>query len=209
MASIRIDGEIYTYVDVQTGGYLPTIRDGRREWFVAEDFEQADDATLAYWKDLPAKEIIALVGEERIVDMWASGTTLEDFVSDIPACEQWGSYDGNESDIEPPTADERVRAAQGCRWVVAVTEPGGLSSTWDQTYESEDEAITAAEVWVAEMVEQEEDGVYTTDIVEGRTYEVFLHEDDEDLDDLREFVEGWDELVDELGFEPTVAYRHN
>lgn len=197
MASIRIDGEIYNDVSVTTGGYLPMVDYGSMEWSIAEDFEQADAATLAYWKDLPAKEIVALVGEERIVDMWASGTSLEDFVSDIPASEQWAIYDGSESDIEPPTPEERTRVAQGPRWLVAVTEPGGLSLAWEQTYESEKEAETAAHAWAGE--------------VEGRDFIVSLHPDDEDLvgSGLDEFVAGWDELVEELGYEPTLAFRHN
>ena len=194
MYYIRIDSCIYE-VDLHTGGYLPMLSCGRREWLVAEDLEQADAATLAYWKDLPAKEIVALVGEERIVSMWASGTSLEDFVRDIPACDQWASYDGNESDIEPPTPDERVHVANGPRWIVTVTEPGGLSSAWEQTYESEDEAITAAEVWAS--------------VVEGREFDVSLHPDDDGLEELTAFVLGWDELVCELGYAPTTAYRHN
>lgn len=195
MASIRIDGEIYNDVTVRTGGYLPMVEDGRKEWYVAWDHEHADDATLEYWRDLPARELVALLGEERIVDLWTSGTSLEDFVKDIPASEQWGSYSGNESDIEPPTPDERVRVAAGPRWLVAVTEPGGLSRAWEQTYESEDEAVTAAQAWANEE--------------EGRDYDVSLHPDDEDFEELRDFVLGWDELVDELGHEPTLAFRHN
>jgi len=185
MASIRIDGEIYNDVSVSTGGYLPMVEDGRKEWYLAWDYEHADDATLEYWTDMAnrdPRELVCLIGEERIVDMWSRGTTLEDFVKDIPAEEQWASYDGNYSEVEPPTADERVRVGYGPRWLVTVTEPGGLSHTWEQTYESEDE---------------------------GRDLCVSLHPDVEDLEELAEFVFGWDELVDELGHTPTVAFRHN
>jgi hypothetical protein len=195
MASIRIDGEIYNDVSVSTGGYLPMVEDGRMEWYLAWDYEHADDATLEYWRDLPPRELVAMLGEERIVGLWTDGTSLEDFVRDIPASEQWGSYDGNESDIEPPTPDERVRVAAGPRWLVAVTEPGGLSRAWEQTYESEDEAEARAEAWANEG--------------EGRDYDVSLHPDDEDLEELAAFVAGWDELVEELGHTPTVAFRHN
>jgi hypothetical protein len=195
MASIRIDGEIYNGVTIRTGGYLPMVEDGRKEWHLAWDSDHADAATLAYWRDLPARELIALLGEEKIVDLWASGSTLEDFVQDIPASEQWGSYSGSESEIEPPTPDERAHVAHGPRWTVAVTEPGGLSHAWDQTYESEEEAETAAHAWMREG--------------EDRDFLVSLHPDDEDLDELTEFVEGWDELVEELGHTPTVAFRHN
>ena len=88
-----------------------------------------------------------------------------------------------------------LAVAHGPRWSVIVTEPGGLSHAWDQTYESEEEAETAAQAW-----ENKEDG---------RDFFVSLHPDDEDLDELTEFVEGWDELIDELGHTPTVAFRHN
>jgi hypothetical protein len=198
MASIRIDGEIYNDVTLTTGGYLPMVEYGRMEWHIAQDFEQADDATLAYWHDMAKhdpKELVCLVGEERIIRMWSAGETLDDFVQDIPASEQWASYDGSESDIEPPTPHERTRVAQGPRWLVAVTEPGGLSHAWEQSYESEVEAETAAHAWAGE--------------VEDRDFMVSLHPDDEDLEELAEFVAGWDELVEELGYEPTVAYRHN
>lgn len=198
MASIRINGEIYSGVTVRTGGYLPMVEDGHKEWHLAQDHEDADAATLAYWTDMAKhdpRELVCLIGEKRIVEMWADGDTLEDFVQDIPASEQWGSYDGSESDVEPPTPDERVHVANGPRWIVTVTEPGGLSSAWEQTYESEDEAITAAEVWAS--------------VVEGREFDVFLHEDDDGLEELTEFVAGWDELVEELGHTPTLAFRHN
>jgi hypothetical protein len=195
MASIRIDGEIYNDVTVRTGGYLPMVEDGRKEWHLAWDYDHADAATLAYWRDLPARELIALLGEEKIVDLWTSGSTLEDFVKDIPASEHWGSYSGSESDIEPPTPDERAHVAHGPRWIVAVTEPGGLSHAWDQTYESEEEAETAAHAWLREG--------------EDRDFLVSLHPDDEDLEELAAFVAGWDELVEELGHTPTVAFRHN
>ena len=195
MASIRIDGEIYNDVTVHTGGYLPMVEYGRREWYVAWDYEHADDATREYWNDLPPRELIALIGEERIVDLWSNGTSLEDFVKDIPAEEQWGSFDSTGCNVEPPTLDERVRVGYGPRWLVAVTKPGGLSHAWEQTYESEDEAVTAASQWASEE--------------EGRDFDVSLHPDDEDYEELRDFVLGWDELVDELGHEPTVAFRHN
>lgn len=198
MASIRIDGEIYDYVTVSKGGYLPMVADGRKEWHVAWDYDHADDATAAYWKDMAKhapRELVYLVSEKRIVEMWADGVSLEDFLKEISASEQWGSYDGSESEIEPPTPDERAHVAHGPRWSVIVTEPGGLSHAWDQTYESEEEAETAAQAW-----ESKEDG---------RDFFVSLHPDDEDLDELTEFVEGWDELIDELGHTPTLAFRHN
>ena len=198
MASIRINGEIYNGVTVRTGGYLPMVEDGRKEWHLAWDYDHADDATAAYWKDMAKhdpRELVCLIGEKRIVEMWADGETLEDFVQDIPASEQWGSYDGSESDVEPPTPDERAHVAHGPRWNVTVTEPGGLSHAWDQTYESEKEAETAAHAWASEG--------------EDRDFLVSLHPDDEDLEELAEFVEGWDELVEELGHAPTLAFRHN
>jgi len=197
MASIRIDGEIYD-VTVSKGGYLPMVADGRREWNVAWDYDHADDATRAYFADMAKhdpRELVCLVGEKRIVEMWSDGETLEDFVKEISASQQWGSYDGGESEIEPPTPDERAHVAHGPRWNVVVTEPGGLSHAWHESYESEEEAETAAHAWMREG--------------EDRDFLVSLHPDDENLDALTEFVEGWDELIAELGHTPTLAFRHN
>ena len=142
-----------------------------------------------------AKGLVCIVGEKRIVEMWAAGDTLEDLANEISASEQWGSYDGNESEIEPPTPDERAHVAHGPHWNVTVTEPGGLSHAWDQTYASEKEAETAAHAWASEG--------------EDRDFLVSPHPDDEDLDELTEFVAGWDELIEELGHTPTLAFRHN
>ena len=151
MASIRIDGEIYHGVAVRSHGvYLPMVEHGHMEWHLAWDDDHANEATLAYWTDLPAREIICLVGEERIVDFWTHGSTLEDYVRDIDPAEQWASRDGCEGRVEAPTDAERARVAAG---------PYG--------------------------------------------------EDDEEYEDLAAFVAGWDDLVDELGQEPTIAYRHN
>jgi hypothetical protein len=200
MPSIRIDGEIYD-VTVSTGGYLDMVEDGRLEWFVAEDHEAADHATQRYWRELPASEILCLVGEERIVDMWASGTTLSEFVSDIPACEQWASYDGNESDIEPPTERERATAAAGVRWIVRVAD--GATGDDSPVYVIGDYATEAEAIRVAEELEE---------AVEGRECEVvagFEGGDSDDMEALQVFISGWDELVEELGYAPTVAFRHN
>jgi hypothetical protein len=112
MYAIRIDDEILTFSKVSTGGYLPLIRDGRREWHITEDSDAADAATLRYWQEMDAREVVALVGEKRIVEMWSTGTSLEEFAKEIPASEQWASYDGNESDVEPPTDAERETAAR-------------------------------------------------------------------------------------------------
>jgi len=200
MPSIRIDGEIYD-VTVSTGGYLDMVEDGRKEWYVAEDHEAADHATQRHWRELPASEIVCLVGEESIVDMWARGMTLAEWVSDIPACEEWASYDGNDSDIEPPTVAERATAAAGVRWIVRVADGGAGDDS--PVYVIGDYATEAEAIRVAEELEE---------AVEGRECEVvagFEGGDSDDMEALQAFIEGWDELVEELGYTPTVAFRHN
>ena len=205
MASIRIDGDIYNDVTVSTGGYLPMVEDGSSDWYVAEDYEQADAATLTYWQDMAdndPKELVCLIGEKRIVEMWANGTTLEDFVGDIPAGEQWGSYNGSESEVEPPTAEERERASliEKLRDGEPVEDDANCAGV----------EIDGVTYWLMSEGEGEQGTRFAREpggnAIEADKSDVIDALADEEI---ARFVEGWDELVEELGFAPTLAFRHN
>ena len=202
-ARIRIDGDIYEIGEISTGGYLPLVREGRKEWHVALDSDEADRATLRYYTEMDASEIVCLVGEEKIVEMWTRGTTLAEWASELDAGEQWGSYNGSESEVTPPTPAERSRACliRRLRAGEVIVGDGGNVGVREGLYT----------YWLVE----EDAGLLGTRFLLGRLTRALLVGDPSDVadalasDEIALFCEGWDALVDELGFAPTVAYRHN
>jgi hypothetical protein len=70
------------------------------------------------------------------------------------------------------------------RWNVVVTEPGGLSHAWDQTFLTEKQAETAARAWASEE--------------EGRDFLVSLHESPEERADR---IRRWDDMMEAYAFE--------
>ena len=197
---IRIDGDIYEIDDVSKGGYLPLVRDGRKEWHLVRNQDEADRATLRYWQEMDAKEVVCLVGADAIVEMWTRGTTLEEWVADLDAADQWASYDGSESEVTPPTGAERARAALISKLLGGDSfEEGGHAGvrTEEGTY------------WLMEE-EGGELGTRFTSSPEGEAVLGTLDDIEQALDDETFlFCAGWDSLVEELGFTPTIAYRHN
>lgn len=188
---IRIDGGIYEIEDVLKGGYLPMVRGWDKEWHLVRSRDEADRATLRYWQEMDAKEVVCLVGADAIVGMWTSGTTLEEWAADLDAADQWASYDGSEGRVTPPTGAERARAVliskllggdsfeEGGHAGVRTEEGGELGTRF--TSSPEGEAVLGT----------------LDDIEQALDDETFL------------FCAGWDALVEELGFTPTIAYRHN
>ena len=206
-ARIRIDGDIFEIVTVKTGGYLPTVAEGfsyGKEWHVALDSAEADRATVRYYEEMSASEVICLVGEEKIVEMWTRGTTLAEWASELDAGEMWGPYNGSESEVTPPTPAERSRACliQRLRKGEVVEDAAGHVGVREGLYT----------YWLVE----EDGGLLDTrfldsaeppkSAVQGDPADVG---DELSCDEIALFCEGWDALVDELGFAPTVAYRHN
>lgn len=154
---IKIADEVLEVKRVFSGGYLPLLVCGNREYYVAEDSESAGEAAREYWEDMAQddpKEFCYIIGEKRLVQ-WGMGLSdkygfdcMQDFLdatARVPE-EQWAGYDGNELDVAP------------------ILMPDGPPEGNDDT-------------------------------------EIY----DEELADYQ----AWQELLEELGFTPTVAYRHN
>jgi len=109
---IEIEGEIYEVDEVLEYGYLPMLRIGRWEYYIAQDSEEAGEKAREYWENLAhddPKELTCLIGEETLIQ-WGLGqyagpgynqvTSLQEWLDlwlNIPE-EQWASYDGYERD---------------------------------------------------------------------------------------------------------------
>lgn len=104
---IIIDGNEYEIDDIYNFGYLPIVKCGNMEFYVAEDTEAAGEKAKEYWQDMidnDPKEFTCIIGEERLLQ-WALGrsdgygiSSAQEFldkVADHPE-EEFGSYDGNE-----------------------------------------------------------------------------------------------------------------
>ena len=200
---IRIDGDIYEIGEISTGGYLPLVCEGRKEWHLVRNRDEADRATLRYWQEMDAKEVVCLVGADAIVEMWTRGTTLEEWVADLDAAEQWASYDGSESEVTPPTPAERSRACLIRRLKAGevIVGDGGNVGVREGLYT----------YWLVE----EDGGLLGTRFLDGDADGNAVAGDPSDVadalasDEIALFCAGWDSLVEELGFTPTIAYRHN
>lgn len=117
---LKIDGEVVEVDRVRKGGYLPLIEEGRAEYYLAEDHDEAGKAARKYWKDLAEndpEEFVTLVGKETLVK-WAMGQragpgstqvrNLEEWLDlwlDTPE-EEFAGYDGEECDVTD--ADEEL-----------------------------------------------------------------------------------------------------
>ncbi|MHA2219654.1 MAG: hypothetical protein ACXACY_27415 [Candidatus Hodarchaeales archaeon] len=117
--TIVIDDEEYYIDEIVQYSYLPILRSGRLEFYVAENVEEAGKANREYWEDMahndPA-EFTCIVGEETLIK-WALGQSAGpghihvhsldewlDLVADYPE-EQWASYDGTERDVDKCSED--------------------------------------------------------------------------------------------------------
>lgn len=166
MYAIVIDGELVETDKLYAHGYLPMIDEGNKDWCLAENSDMADEKAKDTYREMDAKELICMVGEEQIVEMWTSGRTLEDWLAGIDANSTFGSYNGDSSEVDSMTD-------------YLVSEFGDL------------------EDWIKELD--------TLNLPE-------LDEGDASYDDKTRVIElmtGWQDLIDEIGFEPTIAYRHN
>jgi hypothetical protein len=201
---IIIEGELEDVDKIYDGGYLPMLDIGRREYYVARDEDQAGEAAAKYWREMAEgdhREFIAMIGEERLVD-WAIGrgdsfgiSGLEDFlerVASVPE-EQFASYDGNS--LECSTDFDESKWGERYHELLEEYEAAWIARN----------TMTADEILALEEGE---------DVTEGITLaeeEAHLRGEDkpEELVELEEIKEELEETAAELGFDPTVAYRHN
>jgi hypothetical protein len=89
-------------------GYMSliTLKDGK-EYYISESWQLAVDAVRQYWADMAAhdpRELVALLGEDNIVEHWVAGMSFEDWVEQYIQCDGpaalFASYDGAQVDIE-------------------------------------------------------------------------------------------------------------
>lgn len=99
MYAIVIDGELVEADKLHNYGYLPMIDEGNMDWYLAENSDMADEKAKDTYREMDAKELICMVGEEQIVEMWTSGRTLEDWLEGIDADSTFGTYNGDSSEV--------------------------------------------------------------------------------------------------------------
>jgi len=222
MSNIRIDGE---FVDARVdGGYV--VSEGRREWSVFASREDAGKEARGYWADMADNdptEFRHMVGDESLVQ-WALGRYAGPGSTRVRSLDAWldlwldtpdehfASYDGEEREVTGPTADERARAFF-VQTLDKALEFGGACTegSLDDCFQNVGICVGAKTYWIMEEGYKGAHGTRFTDTPDGDA----IHGDMADLrealesDEIRVFVDGWDALVEELGFTPTVAYRSN
>ncbi len=191
---IKIGGSLEEVeLENHRGSYLPMLNCGRREWYVAKDSDEAGEQAKKYWKDMAEndpKELACIVGEETLIQ-WGLGRCAGPGSTQVKSLEewldlwlttpeeQWASYDGDEQEVESPCVGD---VWQGC-------------------------PLSARDrLLVEEGVVQTVGDIFTSDELE----DLKQKEDDEgDLSELESALQELSEMVDDLGYFPTVAYRHN
>lgn len=128
---IKIDGEKHVIDEVFDGGYLPLVRCGRMEFYVAENSDAAGKAARRYWADMAEndpKEFACIVGAETLIQ-WGMGHYAGPGTAQVRSLQEWldvcadypeeefGSYDGQECEVE--AAGARLREELGFRPTVA------------------------------------------------------------------------------------------
>jgi hypothetical protein len=205
--NLIIDGELVEVDKLYNGGYLPNIDEGGnrgRDWYLSENNEMSDAALSKHWHDMDAKELVCMIGEERMVDMFSWGQSLDDFIEDLDAAQEFASYDGCESDVQDFE-----------KWLDRECKVGGeFFPIADYLAKLQDLNPDCKSPWIEPEAEGDEgmDKESYSDTQDHESYTVDEDEDDEliDLKDrAKELLEGWQTLVDELGFTPMIAYRHN
>lgn len=118
MAMLKIDGEWYNVSETFDGSYLPMLETDAGDYYVAEDSDAAGDAAVKYWEDMKANdpgEFLCLIGEERLIK-WGCGesdsfgiSSWEEFLKVVHSVphEEFGGYDGTETDVESISKDLR------------------------------------------------------------------------------------------------------
>lgn len=116
---IKIDGEqleVERVYDLGWSGVQQVNLDDGSEWIVAASSEDAGAAARERWEDMAQNdksEFRALIGDDRLI-AWALGESdsygfesAEDFFSAVERVpeEEWGSYDGNEVDVQGASKD--------------------------------------------------------------------------------------------------------
>ncbi len=156
--------------------YGNTLQEGRStQYILFENDEAAEEAAAERWNDMAhndAQELIALVGADEIVRLWAQGSTLEDYVSENVTAD--GEFGCGETSLDVTGMLEYVKQEwpELEEWIDEQAESCGYDySTLDTDAEAEDE-------------------------------------DAEDKDRIVELLLIWQELLDELGFTPTIAYKN-
>ncbi len=120
---IVIDSERYEIEEVFDGSYLPLLIIGNRDYYVAENPEEAGKAARQYWQDMvenDPEEFKCIVGVEALV-AWALGQSYAPGTLGVRSLDEWldlhldapeenfASYDGEElevSTVSPALIDD-------------------------------------------------------------------------------------------------------
>lgn len=225
MSNIRIDGEFFEVEHT----YANIVREGGARYTLFATRDMAGEEAREYWRDMAENdptEFRHMVGDETLVK-WALGqyagagstkvSSLSEWLDlwlDTPE-EHFASYDGVERDVEPPTVDEKARAGFISRLGHAL-EAGEWQS--DTGCEEAASAFSAVGIdldgktyWLMDVGFKGAHGTRFSAEPAGDAIESKLADLREalDEDEVANFVNGWEQLVDELGFTPGVAYRSN
>lgn len=200
--------------------YGNTVSEGRIEFKLFASREDAGEAAREYWADMAEsdpKEFTCMVGEDTLI-AWGLGKYAGPGSTRVKSLGEWldlwldtpeehfASYDGEEREVSGPTDDERLRAVLITRLREAF-EAGGYITTLGCGGIKVGEEI----YWLVASGAGEHGGRFVRGDAVPSVEGVGRDDVKEALeeDETPEFVEAWENLVDELGFTPTVAYRSN
>jgi hypothetical protein len=99
---INIDGERHEVEEIQefSGKNAAEIKVRGAYYLLVDDFDTAEEIAKDRYREMDARELICMVGEEQIVDMWTRGKTLEDWLEDLDVAQELAGWDGEERDVK-------------------------------------------------------------------------------------------------------------
>jgi hypothetical protein len=173
-----IDGELVESHKL----FRNTLRESQNsEYLLFEDSESADSAAQENWRRMDEKELIAMISAEEVISMWKMGETFEDWLEDIDADEEFGQGSGS-LDVDDILDYVSKEYPELVDWFDEMCQKYGDDySFWPDEFTPE--------------AEEDEDA-------EGDEV------DEDDANRVIEILKGWQELIDDLGFAPTIAYKH-
>jgi hypothetical protein len=181
--AIVIDGDLIEGYKL----FRNTLREGAHsEYLLFEDSESADSAAQENWKQMDSDELVAMIGADKIVEIWRRGESFEDWLNDIDADNEFGQG-GTSLDVDSILDYVSKEYPELIDWVDEMTgEHGNDYSFWPDEF--------TPEVEEDEDAEDEDSGAAEVDV--------------DDANRVIEILKGWQELIDELGFTPTIAYKN-
>ena len=98
---IRIDGELFHVDDWRRldAGLCEVETEEGESFILAEDDDTAEKAAKDHYREMDGKELVCMVGEDEVINMWKRGDSFEDWLDGLDTAQELAGYDGCERTV--------------------------------------------------------------------------------------------------------------